>query len=334
MSIIYKILGKAGHDNALFLQINSGNRYYRILFDCGEGIPESLDNTSLRNIDYLCFSHLHMDHISGFDYFFRRNYNREKPVQISGPEKTIEIIQNRLRGFTWNWVDDLPGEWIVNEISEFKFTRSIFLTKNAFAGKDLVVRERRNNIIFENRDFKIEAVLLNHSVPSIGYRVSEKFFFNIDEKMLDEMKLPRGAWLEDLRNPEFEENNIIEINNSKFSVKELRQKLIIRTEGSSISYLTDFIFDDISKVNAVTLIEGCRTVVCESQYLNKDSQFAVKNFHLTTGQAAELAKTAGVEKLYLFHISDRYKIEEDYSKILNEARVVFPNTFFPDHWNL
>jgi ribonuclease Z len=42
--------------------------------------------------------------------------------------------------------------------------------------------------------------------------------------------------------------------------------------------------------------------------------------HLTAHQAAELAKKAGVQKLFLTHVSRRYRDKD----ILAEAQAVFP----------
>src|SRR4030042_1377687 len=116
MSIIYNILGKPGRDNALFVRINSGKRFYRMLFDCGESTLNNLDQGEIKAIDYIFFSHCHIDHIAGFDYLFRRIYDREKPVYIFGPAGITNIIFNRLNGFTWNLVEGLHGEWIIHEL--------------------------------------------------------------------------------------------------------------------------------------------------------------------------------------------------------------------------
>ena len=76
MSISFRILGKPGWDNGLMVCINSGTKLYRLLFDCGENILRDLNFHEVKSIDYLFLSHLHIDHIAGFDYFFRRNYDR------------------------------------------------------------------------------------------------------------------------------------------------------------------------------------------------------------------------------------------------------------------
>jgi ribonuclease Z len=50
--------------------------------------------------------------------------------------------------------------------------------------------------------------------------------------------------------------------------------------------------------------------------------------HLTSHQAAEIAKKAKVKKLILTHISQRY--ENDKKRILDEARKIFKNSFLAE----
>ena len=48
--------------------------------------------------------------------------------------------------------------------------------------------------------------------------------------------------------------------------------------------------------------------------------------HLTSSQAAQIAKAAGVSKMGLFHYSPRCN-EKDLKRLATEAREIFPDTF-------
>ncbi|WP_093764814.1 ribonuclease Z [Streptomyces sp. F-7] len=54
------------------------------------------------------------------------------------------------------------------------------------------------------------------------------------------------------------------------------------------------------------LAEGCDMLVIESTFLDEDEELAVEFGHLTAGQAARVAREAGVRHLVLTHFSQRY----------------------------
>ncbi|HOS44190.1 MAG TPA: ribonuclease Z, partial [Armatimonadota bacterium] len=64
-----------------------------------------------------------------------------------------------------------------------------------------------------------------------------------------------------------------------------------------------------------------------------DADLARQNGHVTTIGAAELARRAGVSRLLLIHLSDRYP-PETWPELLDEARAIFPRTEFPRGWGL
>ena len=105
MSLSFQVLGDAGRDNALLATIDSGQSVARLLFDCGEGCLGQVPFADSLAGDHLLFSHLHMDHVAGFDAFFRRTFNRTaRPNHVWGPAGTSEILHHRFRGFLWNLV--------------------------------------------------------------------------------------------------------------------------------------------------------------------------------------------------------------------------------------
>jgi ribonuclease Z len=89
--------------------------------------------------------------------------------------------------------------------------------------------------------------------------------------------------------------------------------------------------DEAAVERLTDALKGVGTVVCESQYRHADLELARRNCHMTATQIAHLASRAGVGRLVLFHLSDRYTREE-WLELLAEARAVFPATAFPDHW--
>jgi len=60
MSITSRILGSAGKDNALLVQIDSGQAVERLLFDCGDGCLSDLPYGEIQAIDHLFLSHLQL----------------------------------------------------------------------------------------------------------------------------------------------------------------------------------------------------------------------------------------------------------------------------------
>ncbi|MEV5231651.1 ribonuclease Z [Streptomyces pseudogriseolus] len=62
------------------------------------------------------------------------------------------------------------------------------------------------------------------------------------------------------------------------------------------------------------LAGGCDMLVIESTFLDEDEELAVDFGHLTAGQAARVAREAGVRHLVLTHFSQRYPDPEDFER--------------------
>ena len=74
--------------------------------------------------------------------------------------------------------------------------------------------------------------------------------------------------------------------------------------------------------NLVEVAQEADALVIEATYIQADAEMAQKFGHLTAAQAAKLARKAKVSKLYLTHLSRRYREQE----VLEEAQAIFPET--------
>ncbi|HEX2949649.1 MAG TPA: MBL fold metallo-hydrolase [Armatimonadota bacterium] len=333
MSIELHVLGGAGRDNALLVYVHTGQAVVRLLFDCGEGCLASLPFVEIQRIDHLFFSHLHMDHIGGFDSFFRCTYNRtRKPNVIWGPPDTARIIQHRLCGFLWNLHEDKQATWHVCDILPEEIACMRFELTEAFASAHAGEARPNTGVVLGTPDLTVEALSMNHLTPSLAYIVREKPRLNIDVRRLGELGLQPGPWLQSVKTAPPTQATIA-IDGKPYPLAQLRSSLLVETPGDSIAYLTDFLLDDAAVARLVPALHGCRIVVCESAYLAADTELAERNYHMTAPRVAALAKLAEVGQLVLIHLSERYTPDE-WPVFLQEAREIFPNTHFPKVWGI
>ncbi len=333
MSIRKTVLGKPFADNALFVTVDSGQRQSRLMFDCGENTCSLLSVATLQKIDHLFFSHFHLDHIAGLDRFIRLNYNRiDKPVHIWGPESAIEIIFHRLNGFTWNLIDRLPSEWFVHEIKPRKIVTVKLLASEAFAQKHPVAVLPFDKSILETQDFVVSIRFLKHGITVLGFMVKEKEKLNISKTALKQYHFPQGPYLLKLKDPTIPDETTIQLQGKSQTIGFLRKRLLKKSSGAGLAYLTDFIFEEDRLIEWGDWLAGCSDLVCESQYLHCDEELAHQNFHLTAVQAARIAAKAKAKKLTLIHFSRRYR-HRDLPVFLKEARAVFPECELPENWS-
>lgn len=333
MSITVDILGDPGRDNALFVRVDSGQSVDRLLFDCGDGCVNTLTFAEIQSIDHLFFSHLHMDHVAGFDHFFRCVFNRtSKPNRIWGPPDTARILHHRFQGFLWNLHADMSGTWQVSDISRESIHSTRFELSEAFETPHDEGTTAYQRVILDAPGYVIEAVTMDHRTPTIAYLVRERPRYNVDTDRLTSMGLRPGPWMKQLKESTDPTANII-VDGETHSIAALRAALLVETPGDSVAYLTDFLLDGATTEMLSAMLHGCHTIICEAQYRHADLELARKNFHMTTILSAQLARQAAAGKLVLFHLSDRYQPLE-WIEMLVEAREHFPATEYPLHWHL
>jgi len=84
-----------------------------------------------------------------------------------------------------------------------------------------------------------------------------------------------------------------------------------------------FVLDTLNNERIAPFVKDSDLLVSEASFSSDLERLAHEYKHLTSKQAAEIAKKAKVKKLILAHLSQRYSNNPE--KILNEAKKVFRN---------
>lgn len=332
MSLHFQVLGGPGRDNAVFVRVDSGQKVSRLLFDCGEHCLAHLSIAEIQAIDHVLFSHFHMDHISGFDAFFRVTYDRTtRQNTVWGPPGASQVMQHRFQGFLWNLYHDLASQWDVHDIYPDRVEVTRYQANEAFSRAYPLASSPYREVIIDTPEYSICAYHMDHQTPSMAYLMREKPRINVDTTRLEELGLRPGEWLKNLKTPQANEAPSIEIDGTAYPLADLRRELLTETAGDSLAYLTDFILNQQAQERLAKILQGCQVMICESQYRQADWELAQRNYHMTASQVAETARLAQVQQLILFHLSDRYD-KQEWAALLEEAQAIFPKTAFPDGW--
>ncbi|MCH5375840.1 MAG: MBL fold metallo-hydrolase, partial [Planctomycetes bacterium] len=314
----------------------SGQSQHRLLFDCGEGCLSKIPIAQIQAIEAVFFSHFHIDHIAGFDTFLRMNWSRpDAPVRIFGPPGAIEILHHRLRGYTWNLVAGLPGDWIIADVGDGYLRRSSFLTCEGFQTEHrLDDSAATDGPVCRGDCFEIRAHTLDHGIPCLAYAIREDDRVNVDTDALRELGLQPGPWLKTIKDEATDVDASVSIAGRDYSVRDLRRRLLISSPGRSVAYVTDFLLEtEADEDRLVEFLSDCQTLVCENNYRDADADLARKNYHMTSSDVARLASRVEPDELVLFHVSDRYDVQA-WRQQLAEVRQRFDRAAFPREWGI
>jgi ribonuclease Z len=259
------------------------------LFDCGEATQHQILHTSIkpRRLEKIFITHLHGDHIYGLPGLLssRSFQGGETELIVYGPKGLEDFIRISL------------------EVSQ------------TYLKYPLKIVEIESGVIFEDEQFLVEARLLEHGIPSYGYRVVEKDKpGTLLAEKLQEKGIRPGPIYRKIKNGEpvvLDSGKVVEA--SEFLGNPQKGKIVT-------------ILGDTRKCeNALYLAKDADALVHEATFAQNENQLAYDYFHSTTGQAAEVAVQADVKKLYLTHISSRY--DRDAALVLEiEAKEIFPNS--------
>jgi len=231
-------------------------------------------------------THWHGDHVSGLTGLLQTisSIEESKKIDIYGPKGTKKRVNHLFKAFEFD-IKNLKIE--VHDLNPKKVKK-----------------------FFENKDFYLECVYVDHPVPCLAYSFIEKPKIKINMKKANELGLKEGPLIGDIL---------------KKKVIKIKDKVI---KLEDISYIKGgkkitFILDTALCNNCFKISENADVLVAESCYTTKLEEKARLYKHMTTQQAAMIATKSNVKKLILTHFSQRYKTV---SELEEEARMYFPNT--------
>jgi ribonuclease Z len=310
-------------DPGLYVDFRFGRR--AILFDLGDLTP--LSSRELMRVTHAFVSHTHVDHFAGFDRLLRVCLHRPAPIHLLGPPGFIDRVEHRLHGFTWNLIDETSVDFQIH-VSEFWDDRiarkAVFPARQVFMRQEADAPDLPEHVALAEDDFRIEAVSLDHGIPSLAFALRETRRVNVRRGVLESLGLPKGPWLSQAKSlirsgtddAEFDLPGL-----GRVRLQELVDRLFFVGPGQSVAYVTDTAFTEENREKILFLAREADQLFIEAVFLERDHELAAASRHLTAFQAGLLARKAGVRDLNVFHHSARYLGEP--AALRHEAFQVF-----------
>ena len=260
------------------------------MVDCAEGTQMQLRRSKInfQRIQAVFISHMHGDHCFGL-------IGMISTFGLMGRTAPLDVYATKELGP----VLDMLMKSFCNDYS--------------FEVRFHAIDTKQNAVIYDDRSLTVETIPLQHRVPCCGFLFREKPTLpHIRRDMIDYLEIPFS-----------------QINNIKAGAdwvtpdgKVIPNSRLVTPSDNTRSYAycsdTRYIPDLWKLVNGVTVLYH------ESTYASDCEDRARTYWHSTARQAAMVARDANVGKLLLGHYSARYN---DESKILDEAKAVFPKSF-------
>lgn len=282
--------------SSLFVQ----HEEFRFLVDCGEGTQRQIlrSGVGFKRLNQILLTHGHLDHILGLggliSTFLRWELMEE--IEIYGTQHTLERVYDLIFG----------------------------VVLRGFRGKPPVILHAiEPGVFFEAENFTISAFPVEHrGSKSLGYRFEERSRRPFLPEKAEVLNVPPGPWRRDL------------VNGKTVTLPDGRtidpdQVLGEPRKGTSLVVVGDTGRPE----KVIQYAKDADALVIESTYIQAEEDLAKRFDHLTAVQAAGVAKEAGVGKLFLTHLSRRYR-ERD---VLEEAQNVFQPVYVArdfDHYKI
>lgn len=269
-----------------------------ILMDAGEGTGVSMRaaRTGFKNLDVICITHLHGDHVIGLQGILgtTSNTGRTEPITIIGPKG----IKDVMKGFR------VIMPWLAYDIN---------IIEDPEPGKPIVINNK-----YIHGDLSITPLPVKHTRPCFAYRIDIKRAPKFDTQRARENEVPQQLWgkLQKSGAP-------VELDGQTYTPEMVLGaprkglRFVWITDTRPVPELPEFMKD-------ADMIFSCANFGA-----NEDEDKAKKKLHMTFADAATNAKNAHAKELVLTHFSQAMRHPEQYKE---NATSIFPNTIIgKDH---
>jgi ribonuclease Z len=259
-----------------------------------------------------------VDHVAGFDRLFRLCLHRPSPLTLVGPVGFADQVEHRIRSFTWNLLDGNSVDFRLCAM-DYDGRRLIrgaeFRAREAFARRAVEPPEVPDGVAWAEADFRIEAVALDHGIPSLAFALKEVLQVNVWRGVLNEMGLPPGPWLNDAKRAVrmgLPDDHILQVpGGATVELGELKDRALHIAPGQAVAYVTDAAPHGRNRARILQLAGGADQLFIEAVFLEADRPLALASHHLTAWEAGAIAREAGARHVTPFHHSARYLAEPE-----------------------
>lgn len=255
-----------------------------LLIDCGEGTQVAIKDKgwSFKPIDVICFTHYHADHISGLPGLL---------LTMGNAERTEPLTMIGPKGL----------ERVVNALR-------IIAPELPFPITFIELTEPEQEI--QMAGYRIRAFRVNHNIICYGYSIEIDRIGKFSVERAKEQDIPQRYW------NRLQKGEVLEADGRVYTPQMV---LGPPRKGIKVTYCTD-----TRPIDAIaTAAEKSDLFICEGMYAEPDKLEKARQYkHMTFYEAANLAKKAKVQELWLTHFSPSLVKAERY---MNDVRAIFAN---------
>jgi ribonuclease Z len=257
------------------------------LFDPGEGTQRQLTFAGIAasSIHHICITHFHGDHCLGLPGILQRLSVDQcsHPVHLYYPESGRDYLE-RLR------------------------TSAIYQSRMELHLHPVRQPEGAMLGLYCAGRCTLSSFSLEHSVPTIGYRLEESESMRFLPEKLEAFGV-RGPMVGELQR-----RGSVQIDGQNVHIEDVA----VARPGCAFAFVMDTRFCS----GAVALAKDADLVLMEATYTSEQQELADLYFHSTAADAAKVARAAGAHRLALSHFSQRYG---DTDQHILDAQPIFPN---------